>query len=216
MIEVNPVGIPGKLEIHSASEQGQVEINTEIWTNYEAIAAVLPKPANSYSRVDLMKLASDAFSENDHQLISEIFIKTMMWGSGTTNGRGPRYTSKALSDGKLVATLIKAREFLIKSDIPSAYDLHRQIPGVGPSFHTKLLWVIGSDIERLDPRPLVLDELVWKGLGAIGWNSIQAAGTLNRGRRYCAYLNHCSRLSAEHICRPEDIEYSLYLLGKNS
>ena len=214
MIEVNPVGIPGKLEIHSASEQGQVEINTEIWTNYEAIAAVLPKPANSYSRVDLMKLASDAFSENDHQLISEIFIKTMMWGSGTTNGRGPRYTSKALSDGKLVATLIKAREFLIKSDIPSAYDLHRQIPGVGPSFHTKLLWVIGSDIERLDPRPLVLDELVWKGLGAIGWSSVRAAKTLRRGRRYLAYLDFCERLASESEWTPEDIEYSLYQLGK--
>jgi hypothetical protein len=214
VIEVNPVGIPGKLEIHSASEQGQVEINTEIWTNYEAIAAVLPKPANSYSRVDLMKLASDAFSENDHQLISEIFIKTMMWGSGTTNGRGPRYTSKALSDGKLVATLIKAREFLIKSDIPSAYDLHRQIPGVGPSFHTKLLWVIGSDIERLDPRPLVLDELVWKGLGAIGWSSVRAAKTLRRGRRYLAYLDFCERLASESEWTPEDIEYSLYQLGK--
>ena len=216
MIEVNPVGIPGKLEIHSASEQGQVEINTEIWTNYEAIAAVLPKPANSYSRVDLMKLVSEAFSENDHQLISELFIKTMMWGSGTTNGRGPRYTSKALSDGNLVATLIKAREFLMKSDVSSAYDLHRQIPGVGPSFHTKLLWVIGSDIENLNPRPLILDELVWKGLKSIGWSSIQAAGSLNRGRRYCAYLNQCSRLAAEHSCTPEDIEYNLYLMGKNS
>jgi len=143
-------------------------------------------------------------------------VKTMMWGSGTTNGRGPRYTNKALSDGKLVGTLIKVREFLMKSDIPSAYDLHRQIPGVGPSFHTKLLWVIGSDIENLNPRPLILDELVWKGLKSIGWNSIQAAGTLNRGRRYCAYLNQCSLLAAEHSCTPEDVEYSLYLMGKNS
>ncbi len=216
MTEVNPVGIPEKLEIHSASGQGQVEINTGIWTNYKAIAAVLPKPANSYSRVELMKLVSDAFSENDHQLISEIFVKTMMWGSGTTNGRGPRYTSKALSDGKLVATLIKAREFLMKSDIPSAYDLHRQIPGVGPSFHTKLLWVIGSDIERLDPRPLVLDELVWKGLGAIGWSSVRSAETLRRGRRYLAYLCFCVQLASESGCTPEDIEYSLYLLGKKS
>lgn len=216
MTEVNPVGIPEKLEIHPASGQGQVEINTEIWTNYEAIAAVLPKPANSFSRVDLMKLVPVAFSENGHQLISELFIKTMMWGSGTTNGRGPRHTNKALSDGKLVATLIKVREFLMKSDIPSAYDLHRQIPGVGPSFHTKLLWVIGSDIERLDPRPLVLDELVWKGLGAIGWSSVRAAETLRRGRRYLAYLKFCQQLVSDTEHTPEDIEYSLYLLGKKS
>jgi hypothetical protein len=210
------MGVPENLEVHSASDQGQVGINPEIWTNYEAIAAVLPKPANSYSRVDLMKLVSEAFSENDHQLISELFIKTMMWGSGTTNGRGPRHTDKALREGKPAEIMIGARKLLKASRISDAYDLHRRFPGVGPSFHTKLLWVIGSDIENLNPQPLILDELVWKGLKSTGWNSIQAAGTLNRGRRYCAYLNHCSRLSAEHICRPEDIEYSLYLLGKNS
>ena len=216
MTEVNPVGIPEKLEIHSASEQGQVEINTEIWTNYEAIAAVLPKPANSYSRVDLMKLVPVAFSENNHQMISELFVKTMMWGSGTTNGRGPRYTNKALKDCDLAEILIEVRRLLKMSRISDAYDLHRLIPGVGPSFHTKLLWVIGSNLESLNPRPLILDELVWKGLKSSGWNSIQAAGTLNRGRRYCAYLNQCSHLATEHSCSPEDIEYSLFLMGKNS
>jgi hypothetical protein len=204
------------LRIKSSRSQEAVQINPSIWTRYEFISKVLPDPATSYSRNNLKQLVTGAFRDNDPQLINELFVKTMMWGSGTTNGRGPRYTNKALSDGKLVGTLIKVREFLMKSDIPSAYDLHRQIPGVGPSFHTKLLWVIGSDIENLNPRPLILDELVWKGLKLIGWSSIKAAGSLNRGRRYCAYLNQCSRLAAEHSCTPEDIEYSLYLMGKNS
>jgi hypothetical protein len=204
------------LQVSSSSKQKEVHIHPNIWKQYEFISKVLPDPATSYSRNNLKQLVTGAFRDNDPQLINELFVKTMMWGSGTTNGRGPRYTNKALSDGKLVGTLIKVREFLMKSDIPSAYDLHRQIPGVGPSFHTKLLWVIGSDIENLNPRPLILDELVWKGLKSIGWSSIQAAGSLNRGRRYCAYLNQCSRLAAEHSCTPEDIEYSLYLMGKNS
>ena len=204
------------LQVSSSSKQKEVHIHPNIWKQYEIISKVLPDPVTSYSRANLKELVSAAFSDNDPQLIKQLFVKTMMWGSGTTNGRGPRYTNKALSDGKLVGTLIKVREFLMKSDVPSAYDLHRQIPGVGPSFHTKLLWVIGSDIENLNPRPLILDELVWKGLKSIGWNSIQAAGTLNRGRRYCAYLNQCSRLAAEHSCTPEDVEYSLYLMGKNS
>ena len=204
------------LQVSSSSKQKEVHIHPNIWKQYEFISKVLPDPATSYSRNNLNQLVTGAFRDNDPQLINELFVKTMMWGSGTTNGRGPRYTNKALSDGKLVGTLIKVREFLMKSDVPSAYDLHRQIPGVGPSFHTKLLWVIGSDIENLNPRPLILDELVWKGLKSIGWNSIQAAGTLNRGRRYCAYLNQCSLLAAEHSCTPEDVEYSLYLMGKNS
>ena len=204
------------IQINESHSQEAVQINPIIWKQYEHLSKVLPDPATSYSRNNLKQLVAGAFRDNDPQLISELFVKTMMWGSGTTNGRGPRYTNKALSGGKLVATLIKVREFLMKSDIPAAYDLHRQIPGVGPSFHTKLLWVIGSDIENLNPRPLILDELVWKGLKLIGWSSIQAAGTLNRGRRYGAYLGHCSHLATEHSCSPEDIEYSLYLMGKNS
>ena len=204
------------LQINVSHSQEAVQINPIIWKQYEHVSKVLPDPATSYSRNNLKQLVTGAFKDNDPQLISELFVKTMMWGSGTTNGRGPRYTNKALSGGKLVATLIKARELLMKSDIPAAYDLHRQIPGVGPSFHTKLLWVIGSDIENLDPRPLILDELVWKGLKLMGWSSIQAAKTLNRGRRYGAYLDQCSLLATQHSCSPEDIEYSLFLMGKNS
>ena len=210
------MGISKKLEIHLASEQGRVGINPEIWTSYESIAAVLPKPADSYSRVDLTKMVAKAFIEHNHQMISELFVKTMMWGSGTTNGRGPRYTNKALKDCDLAEILIEVRRLLKMSRISDAYDLHRLIPGVGPSFHTKLLWVIGSNLESLNPRPLILDELVWKGLKSIGWNSIQAAGTLNRGHRYLAYLHFCERLASESECTPEDIEYSLYLLGKKS
>ena len=204
------------LRIMLSHSQEAVQINPIIWKQYEHVSKVLPDPATSYSRNSLKQLVTGAFRDNDPQLISELFVKTMMWGSGTTNGRGPRYTNKALSDGKLVGTLIKARELLMKSDIPAAYDLHRQIPGVGPSFHTKLLWVIGSDIENLDPRPLILDELVWKGLKLMGWSSIQAAKTLNRGRRYGAYLDQCLLLATQHSCSQEDIEYSLFLMGKNS
>ena len=204
------------LRIMLSHSQEAVQINPIIWKQYEHVSKVLPDPATSYSRNSLKQLVTGAFRDNDPQLISELFVKTMMWGSGTTNGRGPRYTNKALSDGKLVGTLIKARELLMKSDIPAAYDLHRQIPGVGPSFHTKLLWVIGSDIENLDPRPLILDELVWKGLGAIGWSSVRAAETLRRGRRYIAYLKFCQQLVSDTEHTPEDIEYSLFLMGKNS
>jgi hypothetical protein len=196
--------------------KGAVRINPEVWTSYDSISAVLPEPAGSYSRADLKKLVSHAFSENDRHLISELFVKTMMWGSGITNGRGPRNTSKALVAGKPVEVLIKVRELLLSSQISQAYDLHREIPGVGPSFHTKLLWVVGSDIPYLKPRPLILDDLVWKGLKAIGWSSVKAAGTIRRGKRYVAYLEACEQWASEEDWQPEDVEYSLYLLGNKS
>ena len=208
--------IAATFDLKHSSNQVAVKINPEAWTAYDAISVVLPEPAGSFSRIDLKKLVPHAFRENDRFLISELFVKTMMWGSGTTNGRGPRYTSKALVAEKPVEVLIKVRELLLSSRISEAYDLHREIPGVGPSFHTKLLWVVGSDIPCLKSRPLILDDLVWKGLKAIGWSSIKAAGTIRRGKRYVAYLEACEQWASERGCTPEDVEYSLYLLGKMS
>ena len=214
--------VEAAFEILSSEGQERVKINPSVWTKYEVISEVLPHPTTSYSRADLKLLVLPAFQENDPQLIKELFVKTMMWGSGTTNGRGPRYTSKALKESELVAVLIKVRELLLSSQISDAYDLHRRIPGVGPSFHTKLLWVIGSDIENLSPRPLILDDVVWKGLKAIGWNSRKAAESNRRGKRYEAYLKLCEELAsekgctAEKECTPEDIEYSLFTLGGKS
>jgi len=203
-----------EFEIRTSEKQEPVEINPAIWTKYEFISEVLPQPMSSYSRADLKALVSPAFRENDPQLIKELFVKTMMWGSGTTNGRGPRYTSKALKESELVAVLIKVRELLLSAQISDAYDLHRRIPGVGPSFHTKLLWVIGSDIENLIPRPLILDDVVWKGLKTAGWSSRKAAGTIRRGKRYEAYLKACEEWATVKKCTSEDIEYSLFELGK--
>ena len=210
------MGIEATFKIYLSEEQKPVQINPAVWTKYEFISEVLPQPMSSYSRADLKALVSPAFRENDPQLIKELFVKTMMWGSGTTNGRGPRYTSKALKEGKPVEVLIKVRELLKSSQISDAYDLHRQIPGVGPSFHTKLLWVIGSDLENLRPRPLILDDVVWKGLKAIGWSSRKAADSIRRGKRYEAYLKECEVLASEKERTPEDIEYSLFELGKKS
>ena len=213
--------IEATFEILSSEQQKPVDINPTVWTKYEVISEVLPHPMSSYSRADLKALVSLAFRENNPQLIKELFVKTMMWGSGTTNGRGPRYTSKALKEGKPVEVLIKVRELLKSSQISDAYDLHRQIPGVGPSFHTKLLWVIGSDIENLIPRPLILDDVVRKGLKAIGWSSRKDAELYRLGKRYEAYLKACEVLASEVLasekeCTAEDIEYSLFTLGRKN
>ncbi len=93
--------------------------------------------------------------------------------------------------------------------IASAYYLHRKLSGVGPSFFTKLLWVIGQST-AVEPVPLTLDARVWSALARIGWNSIDAAGSRRRGQRYLAYLLACEKWAAHANCSPEDIEYTLY------
>ena len=202
-----------ELKIVCSSAQKSVNLNPDVWSSYRAIAQVLPHPPNSISRDDLRSLALSAFNEND-ALLSELFVKTMMWGSGTTNGRGPRNTNKALTEGHPRDVLIEMHRYLQSSDIDHAYYLYRRLPGVGPSFHTKLLWVVGSTITELKSKPLILDELVWLGLKEIKWNSVRSAGTVRRGARYIAYINECKKRSGENNCDPEDVEYSLYQLGK--
>ena len=78
------------LQIRLSSKQKEVQIHPNIWKQYEFISRVLPDPVVCYSRADLKELVLTAFRDNDPQLIKELFVKTMMWGSGTTNGRGPR------------------------------------------------------------------------------------------------------------------------------
>ena len=202
-----------QFEIFHSATQKAVNINPAVWMDYEAISRVIPHPETSINREELRSLARSAFDGNG-ALLSELFVKTMMWGSGTTNGRGPRYTNKALVEGNPHDVLIDIHRYMQSSDIESAYYLYRRLPGVGPSFHTKLLWVVGSTISELKPRPLILDELVWLGLKEIQWNSVKASGSVRRGARYVAYLNECKRLSEIFSCSPEDIEFSLFALGK--
>ena len=202
-----------QFEIFHSATQKAVNINPAVWMDYEAISRVIPHLGTSINREELRSLARSAFDVNGG-LLSELFVKTMMWGSGTTNGRGPRNTNKALVEGNPHDVLIDMHRYMRTSDIESAYYLYRRLPGVGPSFHTKLLWVVGSTISELKPRPLILDELVWLGLKEIQWNSVRASGSVRRGARYVAYLNECKRLSENFSCGQEDIEFSLFALGK--
>ncbi len=77
-----------------------------------------------------------------------LFTATMIWGSGTRNGRGPRNTCRALRAPSLAATLQRSAALVTHEDFASAYVAAR-LPGVGPAFFTKWLWAVG--LAR--PRP---------------------------------------------------------------
>jgi Putative 8-oxoguanine DNA glycosylase OGG-like protein len=150
--------------------------------------------------------------------LESLFVHTMAWGSGTTNGRGPRYTDQALASGAVPEVMATLGRHLSSdgaaaaqhSRIAAAYTLHPRLPGVGPAFFTKLLWVVGGAI-ACAPTPLALDARVWDALAKLGWNSVEAAGgTRNRGKRYVAYLLACQSWAEQATCSPEDIEYTLF------
>lgn len=142
------------------------------------------------SRADLAFLSA-AVDESDDDSFRQLFVATMMWGSGTSNGRGPRYTAAALDDEQLVPSLMVSRRMILDGDPARAYSSFRS-RGVGPAFFTKWFWAAGLDRD-LDPAPLILDARVWAALGTLGWDSREAAGSNRWAMRYVAYLKAMGR-----------------------
>lgn len=133
----------------------------------DALGADRASAEISRSQLREMAAGSEARDE-DAQL--RLFTAVMIWGSGTSNGRGPRNLAKALDHGP-GAVLRASAELVDAGELAEAYRRFR-LPGVGPAFATKWLWAVGTR-RTTPPRPLILDSLVWKSLGALGWDSIE-------------------------------------------
>lgn len=168
------------------------------------------KHGGKLTRADLLQLSTQADS-NDQESLIRLFTATMIWGSGTSNGRGPRYTQAALDDPRLVPSLIDTRQMIHESDPAAAYKRFRS-EGVGSAFFTKWFWAVGLG-KNLHPTPLILDARVWASLGILGWNSREAAGSRRWALRYVAYLEAMDRWAASGlpgVTTPEQLEQRLF------
>jgi hypothetical protein len=67
--------------------------------------------------------------------LRDLFVAVMIWGSGTTNGRAPRYTGAALGDPRLPGVLDTTRDAVRAGELGRAYAEFR-VRGVGRSFFT--------------------------------------------------------------------------------
>lgn len=148
----------------------------------------------SVDRSCLAELASQLGTDHADGHV-RLFTATMIWGSGTRNGRGPRNTCRALRAPSLAATLRLSAALVTHEDFASAYVAAR-LPGVGPAFFTKWLWAVGLARPR-PPRPLILDSLVWASLARLGWNSRDAAGSSRWADRYVAYVSTMHRWATQ-------------------
>ena len=204
-------------KLRSAIDQGPIEARPETWsdrTKYPLMAQMrLPTSIARSNLVDEYR----ALSVDDDDGLREVFVRTMMWGSGTRNGRGPRNTHAALAEPNFADVLREVDSFVLQRKIADAYNKHSALKQIGPAFHTKWLWVIGAAVGDVDPQPLIQDSLVWAALGAEGlkWSSITAAGgDRSRAQRYVAYLRACQEWAHQHGVSAEDIECSLFCWGK--
>ncbi|MEV4340125.1 hypothetical protein [Streptomyces sp. NPDC049590] len=137
-------------------------------------------------RGDLARLR-DRVDGDDPDSLRDLFVAVMIWGSGTTNGRGPRYTGAALSDPDRTTVLRATREAVREGDLSGAYQRF-VLKGVGRSFFTKWFAAV-DDREAPSERALILDDRVFRSLNALGWTSWQAAGTRHWPTRYAAYVS---------------------------
>lgn len=158
-------------------------------------------------RDDLVKLASAARSGGAAAQV-RLFVATMIWGSGTTNGRGPRYTYAALEDSRLVECLYDSHALCHAMKFDSAYTSF-VVRGVGPAFFTKWFWAstLGADLALM---PLILDARVWRSLGSLRWDSRVEARSRDWGDRYVAYLEAMHRWSSELDASAEELEWVLF------
>ncbi len=136
-----------------------------------------------------------------------LFVLTMMWGSGTTNGRGPRNTAKAIGDSGLDDVLRDTCDLACRYQLSKAYHRFR-VSGIGPSFFTKWFWSCSLKDPLVSKRPLILDERVLDSVNQLGI-LFKPMGR-NRADRYDRYVQMLAswaeevseadlRVSQEHL-----------------
>lgn len=177
-----------------------------------ALAALHAGGVNGYGdrhlgRNDLERLAG----EPDDAGRVALFVATMMWGSGTTNGRGPRYTARALTDERLIDTLRVTAEAVGRDDLRSAYASFR-VSGVGESFFTKWFWA-ASLADHPARRPLICDLRVRATLERLGW-TLTPTGR-RHAVRYDAFVTFVHEV-ASHLDRGASAEQVEWLLFERS
>lgn len=95
-----------------------------------------------------------------------LWVATMMWGSGTSNGRGPWRTAQGLADRDMPTVLDRTFGLVAEGRLRDAYSAF-DIDGCGESFFTKWLWSAALADSTASPTPLILDRRVCDVLGII-------------------------------------------------
>ncbi|MFF4168882.1 hypothetical protein [Streptomyces sp. NPDC001744] len=148
---------------------------------------------------------------DDPDGLRDLFVAVMIWGSGTTNGRGPRYTGAALADPRLPAVLRSTREAVRAGDLGGAYRKF-VLRGVGRSFFTKWFRTV-DDRDAPCERALILDDRVFRSLNALGWSSWEAAGTRHWPTRYTTYVHHMHDWASSMGVTADWLEWFLFSLN---
>lgn len=166
------------------------------------------------TRSHLHQCASALGDEGDRRLIA-VWVTTMMWGSGNTNGRGPWRLRQSLLDERLPTVLRTTASLAASGQLIDAYDAF-SVHGVGPSFFTKWLWASTLAAEPAR-RPLILDQRVLATLALLSGSTRQSSPGGAAYEDYVDLTHAMATLLAPHFpgIDAEKIEWLLFSRGKD-
>lgn len=206
------------VEANRHRQQGSVRFRPATWRPWlepHGATAVLQRGKASskagerlISRQDLALLRDEAGA--DPAGLQQLFVAVMIWGSGVTNGRGPRYTGAALDDPRLTEVLSRTRRLVRSGDLASAYEQFR-VTGIGRAFFTK--WFAAVDDGSANERALILDSRVFQTLNALGWVSHKVAGTKGWSTRYVTYVRAMHSWAEDLNVEPSWLEWLMFDLS---
>lgn len=118
------------------------------------------------TRENLAELASRSDGTSG---LMRLFVASLVWGRGKSNGRMKPNLVRAIREmsGDPSVLLATAR-FVRSSQFQAAYEACA-IPGLREAFLTKWLYAAGLVLPRTAARPLVLDARVRASLRSLGW-----------------------------------------------
>lgn len=139
-------------------------------------------------------------------------VAACVWGAGTGAQSMHRRVRVFTHNERNVLgfRLAAALELLRETGPVAAYDAllgRLRIAHLGPAFFTKFLYFAGYDAGT-EPRPLILDRFVARGLRA-GWPS-----TGWTSGQYGEYLRHAQVWARESGTTPDAVELALFRAGK--
>jgi hypothetical protein len=146
--------------LEAARDRASAEIQRQLEGACSYIRMGFPIQGDAtITRADLVALSQRLLGtgKTDLDLIS-MWVATMAWGSGKTNGRGPWRLEQSLCARQLVGTLRSTHELVQRGQLAEAHAAF-DVYGIGESFFTKWFWVASLSAPQ-ERRALILDKRV--------------------------------------------------------
>ena len=216
---LSPTAVVTKIEEllagHPVSEQAvrwqrehwATEALSEFQDDLDAIANTCEQDGDS-----LLIRRRHVFALADGDVV-RLFLAAMTWGYGTV-GYGPYrvgdIVAHAGSDLRHRLEAQRAAAQLGPEQAWRSFRTHDRLHGFGPAFASKFAYFAAFERSEADQRPLIVDlNTSWAM-----WDLVELPRSFEQQDSYVQYVDAAHRWAQELGCRPDDVEWALFEIGK--